>query len=54
MNPATDYPKRPVRYQIRETDTVTPDDYCMNSRPENRRGFENTHLYNIGCDCRTD
>jgi uncharacterized protein len=27
---------------------VTQDDYCMNSRPENGRGFANTDLYRMG------
>ncbi len=54
MNPATEYPKKPVSFQIRKADIVTPDDYCMNSRPENQRGFENTRLYNFGCNSRTD
>jgi len=48
LNPATEYPKKPVSYQIRKSDKVAADDYCMNTRPENRRGFENTDLYNIG------
>lgn len=51
MNPAAEYPKKPISYQIRKSDAVTTDDFCMNTRPENRRGFKNTDLYNIGREC---
>jgi urea carboxylase-associated protein 2 len=51
MNPAAEYPKRPVVYQISKAATVNDDDLCMNSREENQRGFKNTELYNIGCGC---
>lgn len=52
LNPATEYPKKPVTYQIRKAETVRDDDECMNSRAENQRGFKNTELYNIGCGCQ--
>lgn len=45
MNPAVEYPRRPVHYQIRWADPVSDDDFCMNFRPENRRGFENNAIY---------
>ena len=51
LNPAEEYPKKPVIYQICEAEQVKPDDFCMNSREENQRGFKNTELYNIGCGC---
>ena len=51
MNPASEYPRRPISYQIREAEPVGEDDLCMNSREENQRGFKNTELYNIGCGC---
>jgi urea carboxylase-associated protein 2 len=51
MNPAVEYPKRPLVYQIRKAAAVSDDDLCMNSREENQRGFKNTELYNIGCGC---
>lgn len=51
MNPAAEYPKRPLVYQIRKAAAVSDDDLCMNSRAENQRGFKNTELYNIGCGC---
>jgi urea carboxylase-associated protein 2 len=45
MNPASEYPKKPVHYQIFEAPPIQPDDICLNSRDENRRGFENTRIY---------
>ena len=47
MNTAADYPRRPVRYQIRKAAPVQDDDFCMNSRPENRRGFQNNAIYHL-------
>ena len=49
MNPATEYPKKPVTYQISEAAPVSKDDFCRNSREENQRGFKNTEHYNLGC-----
>jgi hypothetical protein len=45
MNPATQYPRQPVRLQLSEASAVTPEDFCRNFRPENQRGFANTELY---------
>lgn len=47
LNTAEQYPKKPVRYQLFEADTVSKDDFCMNSRPENQRGFENNRIYHL-------
>ncbi len=47
MNLSTDYPKKPVGYQIRKAAPVQEDDVCMNSRPENRRGFQNNAIYHL-------
>ncbi len=47
MNETRQYPKRPVRYQICKADPIKQDDYCMNSRPENIRGFQNNALYHL-------
>lgn len=47
LNPATAYPKRSLIYQIRKAVPVTDDDFCMNSRPENRRGFQNNAIYHL-------
>ncbi len=47
LNNATDYPKKPLAYQIRKADLVSADDFCMNSRPENQRGFQNNTIYHL-------
>lgn len=47
MNPAAEYPRKPVSYQILKADPVAEDDLCMNSRPENLRGFQNNALYQL-------
>jgi len=47
MNPASAYPRRPVRLGFFAAPEMRPDDVCLNSRPENRRGFENNRLYHL-------
>lgn len=49
MNPAAEYPKKPVRYQLWTADPVADDDECKNARVENQRGFQNNALYHAGC-----
>jgi urea carboxylase-associated protein 2 len=48
LNPATDYPRKPVTFQIRSTNEVAEDDPCKNHCAENQRGFTNTDLYTLG------
>lgn len=48
LNPAGEYPRKPVAYQIIQGAPVTDDDTCMNSRPENQRGFQNNAIYHAG------
>jgi urea carboxylase-associated protein 2 len=48
MNLATEYPDAPVRYALGEAAAVRADDECLNSRPENARGFRNNVLYHLG------
>jgi urea carboxylase-associated protein 2 len=48
MNTATEYPKKPVTYQLRKSASITEDDECMNACAENQRGFKNNFLYHIG------
>jgi urea carboxylase-associated protein 2 len=50
LNPAPDYPRRPVVLQLGPAAPVAGDDFCRNSRPENGRGFANTELYRR-CGC---
>lgn len=48
LNPAADYPRKPVGYQIRRAAPLAEDDACLNSAPENRRGFKNNEIYHLG------
>jgi urea carboxylase-associated protein 2 len=48
LNPAADYPRRPIHYQVHAAQTAGSDDYCRNFRPENARGFHNNTLYHLG------
>ena len=47
MNPAADYPRKPVGLQFRKADPVAADDFCLNFRPENGRGFQNNEIYHL-------
>ena len=51
LNPAADYPKKPIAYQVRQAAPVATDDYCLNFRPENQRGFQNNHIYHSHACC---
>jgi hypothetical protein len=54
LNPATDYPRKPVTYQIIQGAAVSDDDACLNARAENRRGFRNNDIYHLGGGCCHD
>ncbi|TBR41967.1 urea carboxylase-associated family protein [Marinomonas agarivorans] len=45
LNPAQDYPHQAVDVDVLASDPVTEDDLCLNSHPENRRGFANNNRY---------
>jgi urea carboxylase-associated protein 2 len=47
LNRAADYPLKPVSIRISRAAPVAADDFCMNSRPENGRGFANNDLYHL-------
>jgi urea carboxylase-associated protein 2 len=49
LNPSTTYPRRPVAYEIGAAEPVAADDLCLNSAPENGRGFENNRLFHARC-----
>jgi len=51
LNPAAEYPRKPVLYQIIQSAPVSDDDYCMNLCAENRRGFSNNGIYHLGGCC---
>ncbi len=48
LNPAADYPRQAVRVRLGRSAPLAADDVCLNSRPENRRGFANTRLHRSG------
>ncbi len=48
LDSSLEYPRRPITYQLFETDAVGADDYCRTFRPENGRGFENNRIYHLG------
>jgi urea carboxylase-associated protein 2 len=45
LNPAAQYPRSAVLLRFSRALPVAADDLCMNSRPENGRGFANTDFY---------
>jgi urea carboxylase-associated protein 2 len=45
MNPAKEYPRQPVRLEVKRVGTPGADDPCRRSRPENERGFILTERY---------
>ena len=47
LNPAAEYPRRPIAYQLGLADPVAEDDPCRTSREENGRGFMNNRLYSL-------
>jgi len=48
LNPAKEYPKKPIKYQIIQAASVTEDDACKNFCDENKRGFKNNEIYHLG------
>jgi len=45
LDPATEYPRKPVGIRLGEAPPLAADDFCLNARPENGRGFANNELY---------
>ena len=50
LDPAREWQPQPVALAIWRTDPVATDDLCMNSCPENQRGFANTAIYHCQYD----
>ncbi len=50
LSASSQYPRKPVQYQIQQAEPVADDDFCKNSHPENQRGFKNNTLYHLGVD----
>ncbi|MFN0218037.1 MAG: urea amidolyase associated protein UAAP1 [Hyphomicrobium sp.] len=49
LNPARDYPVKPVLFEIFDGPPAAADDPCRLSASENGRGFENTRVFHAGC-----
>jgi urea carboxylase-associated protein 2 len=47
LNPAAEYPRKPVGLVFLKADPVAADDLCLNARPENGRGFANNAIYHL-------
>lgn len=48
LNRTPQYPRQPVSLRFSAAPPVAADDFCLNSRPENGRGFANTEFYRLG------
>ena len=48
MSTAKEYPRKSIAYQVTQAAAVADDDYCMNHREENKRGFENNKIFHLG------
>jgi len=42
------YPRKEILCELSESESVSEDDFCLNYRPENARGFANNRLYHLG------
>jgi uncharacterized protein len=47
LNDSAQYPRSPVLISFSRAEPVREDDFCLNFRPENGRGFANTDLYRL-------
>ncbi len=47
LDRSAQYPRKPVAIRIGRAQPLAADDFCMNSRPENVRGFANNALYHL-------
>ena len=48
LDTAASYPQKKVKIELGQAHTLNDDDYCLNFRPENGRGFQNNALHHIG------
>lgn len=48
LNEDKEFPMAPVSVELSKAAPVKVDDFCLNSRPENTRGFQNNALYHFG------
>lgn len=49
LDQSAEYPRKAVTFEIGVAAPVAADDDCLNSAPENRRGFENNRIFHAGC-----
>ncbi len=49
LDPSPVYPSKPVTYEIGTAPPIAAHDACVNSAPENARGFENNRIFRAGC-----
>lgn len=50
LDSSENYPQGKVELKLSKAAPVTDDDFCMNFRPENQRGFKNNALYHFGME----
>jgi hypothetical protein len=50
LNAAVSYPRNPVLLRFSKAKLRAADDFCLNSRPENARGFANTELHRLSAE----
>lgn len=48
LDASESYPEKRVLIELGQAQIVSDDDYCLNFRSENGRGFQNNALYHIG------
>ncbi|MDO3386726.1 urea carboxylase-associated family protein [Gilvimarinus sp. SDUM040013] len=48
LDASEEYPRADIRIDLGAAAPIQEDDLCLNSRPENARGFANNALYHIG------
>lgn len=48
LSTSEEYPNKPVSYQVIQAAPVDDDDYCLNFRAENKRGFQNNDIFHLG------
>lgn len=53
LDSAARYPEMTLQIELGAAEAVKADDVCMNSRPENVRGFQNNALYHIGLESQS-
>ncbi len=50
MHNDSEYPRKPISYELRKAAPIAEDDECLNACEENKRGFKNNALYHLTGD----